>query len=89
MLNWFNTNKDQLYSEPRVNSYICARLVLARSKMEKDAQGKATNQKCRIKNSILNYNDEIISPPSTTIATKKEKLHLPRDLSNNTKEKNE
>ena len=57
--------------------------------MEKDAQGKATNQKCRIKNSILNYNDEIISPPSTTIATKKEKLHLPRGLCFHPKEKNE
>ena len=57
--------------------------------MEKDAQGKATNEKCRIKNSILNYNDEIISPPSTTIATKKEKLHLPRCIFISTKEKNE
>ena len=57
--------------------------------MEKDAQGKATHEKCRIKNSILNYNDEIISPPSTTIATKMEKLHLPRCLSISTKEKNQ
>ena len=40
-----------------------------------------------IKKNILNYNDEIISAPSTTIAIKKEKLHLPRCFSIHPKEK--
>ena len=55
--------------------------------MEKDAKGKRSNEKCRIKNSILNYNDEITSAPSRTIATKKEKLHVPRSSSSDSKEK--
>ena len=55
--------------------------------MEKDAQGKTCKEKCRIKNSILNYKNEIISEPSTTIAIKKEKLHLPKRLSIHPKEK--
>ena len=46
--------------------------------MEKDARGNTSNEKCKIKKSILHYNDEIISAPSTTIAIKKERLHLPR-----------
>ena len=40
-----------------------------------------------IKKNILNYNDEIISAPSTTIAIKKEKLHLPKRFSIRPKEK--
>ena len=65
-------------SERRINSYNFARSVLAHSEMEKDAKGKTSNEKSRIKKSILNYNDEIISASSTAIAIKKEKLHLPR-----------
>ena len=55
--------------------------------MEKDAQGKTRKEKCKIKNSILNYNDERTSAPSTTIAIKKEKFHLPKRVSINPKEK--
>ena len=55
--------------------------------MEKDAKGNTSNEKCKIKKSILHYNDEIISAPSTTIAIKKEKLHLPKRLSISPKEK--
>ena len=51
--------------------------VLAHSKMKKDAKGNTSNEKCTSKKNILNYNDEIISAPSTNIAIKKEKLHLP------------
>ena len=56
--------------------------------MEKDAKGKSSNEKCKIKNSIINSNDEIISAPSTTIAIKKEKLHVPSSSSSHSKEKN-
>ena len=45
--------------------------------MEKDAKGNTSNEKCKIKKSILHYNDEIISAPSTAIPIKKEKFHLP------------
>ena len=55
--------------------------------MEKDAKGKTSIGKCTIKKNILNYNDEIISAPSTTIAIKKEKLHLPKRFSIRPKEK--
>ena len=55
--------------------------------MKKDAKGKSSNEKCRIKNSILIYNHEITSAPSTTIAIKKEKLHVPRSSSSHSKEK--
>ena len=55
--------------------------------MEKDAKGKSSNEKCRIKNSILNYNDEITSAPSKTKAIKKEKLHVPRSSSSRSKQK--
>ena len=55
--------------------------------MEKDPQGKTWKEKCKIKNSILNYKNEIISAPSTTIAIKKEKFHLPKRVSINPKEK--
>ena len=73
-------------SEPCINSYIRARSVLTRSKMEKDAKGKTSNEKCTNKKNILNYND-IISAPSTTIAIKKEELYLPSSSSVNPKEK--
>ena len=73
-------------SEPCINSYIRARSVLTRSKMEKDAKGKTSNEKCTNKKNILNYND-IISAPSTTIAIKKEELYLPSSDSVNPKEK--
>ena len=73
-------------SEPCINSYIRARSVLTRSKMEKDAKGKTSNEKCTNKKNILNYND-IISAPSTTIAIKKEELYLPSSSSVNHKEK--
>ena len=56
--------------------------------MEKDAKGKSSNEKCKIKNSIINSNDEIISAPSTTIPIKKEKLHVPISSSSHSKEKN-
>ena len=46
-------------------SYIPAHSVLARSKIENDAKGKTSNEKCTIKKNILNYNDEIISASST------------------------
>ena len=55
--------------------------------MEKDAKGKRSNEKCRIKNSILNYNHEITSAPSTMIAIKNEKLHVPRSSFRHSKEK--
>ena len=55
--------------------------------MKKDAKGKRSNEKCRIKHSILNYHHEITSAPSTTIAIKKEKLHLPRSFSSHSEEK--
>ena len=49
--------------------------------MEKDAQGKTSIEKSRIKKIILNYHNEIISAPSITLAIKKEKLHIPRYFS--------
>ena len=55
--------------------------------MEKDAKGNTSNEKCKIKKSIRHYNDEIISAPSTTIAIKKEKFHLPKSFSIPPKEK--
>ena len=55
--------------------------------MKKDAKGNTSNEKCTSKKNILNYNDEIISAPSTTIAIKKEKLHLPKGFSIRPKEK--
>ena len=60
---------------------------MARSKIEKAVKGKTSNGNGRTKKNILNYNDEIISVPSTTIAIKKEKLHLPRSFSIHAKEK--
>ena len=56
--------------------------------MEKDAKGNTSNEKCTNKKNILNYNDDIISAPSTTIAIKKEQLYLPSPTLINTKEKN-
>ena len=38
---------------------------MARSKIDNDAKGKTSNEKCTIKKNILNYNDEIISASST------------------------
>ena len=55
--------------------------------MKKDAKRKSSNEKCRIKNSILNYNHEITSATSKMIAIKKEKLHVPRSSSSHSKEK--
>ena len=55
--------------------------------MKKDAKGNTSNEKCRIKKSILHYNNEIISASSTRIAIKKEKLHLPKCFSIAPKEK--
>ena len=55
--------------------------------MEKDAKGNTSNEKCTNKKNILNYNDDIISAPSTTIAIKKEQLYLPSSTSINPKEK--
>ena len=56
--------------------------------MEKDAKGNTSNEKCKNKKNILNYNDDLIGAPSTTIAIKKEQLYLPSPTSINTKEKN-
>ena len=56
--------------------------------MEKDAKGNTSNEKCTNKKNILNYNDDIISAPSTTIAIKNEQLYLPSPILINTKEKN-
>ena len=61
---------------------------MTRSKTEKDANGNTSNEKCTNKKNILNYNDDIISAPSTTIAIKKEQLYLPNPISMSTKEKN-
>ena len=55
--------------------------------MKKDAKGNTSNEKRASKKNILNYNDEIISAPSTTIAIKKEKLHLPKRFFIRPKEK--
>ena len=42
--------------------------------MEKDAKGRTSNEKHTSKKNSLNYNDEIITAPSTPIAIKKVKV---------------
>ena len=40
-------------SEPPIKSYIPAGSFLACPKIEKDAKGKTSNEKCAIKNNII------------------------------------
>ena len=40
-------------SKPHIKSYIAAGSFLAHPKMEKDAKGKTSNEKCTIKKNIM------------------------------------